>query len=63
MMNCSVWLLISKVLNAAMVTPAMVPISLFVSLLITIFGCMSFFFPFLASQHLDGAVAERHPHE
>jgi hypothetical protein len=37
MMNCSVWLLISMVLNAAMVTSEMAAISVFVSSLITIF--------------------------
>jgi hypothetical protein len=38
MMNCSVWLLISKVLNAAIVTSVIAQTSSCVSFLITIFG-------------------------
>ena len=49
-MNCSVWLLISSVLNAAIVTSAMAPVSSFVSLLIAIFGLVEFIFLFPAGQ-------------
>jgi membrane protein implicated in regulation of membrane protease activity len=49
MMNCSVWLLISKVLNAATVTSVMVLTSASVSFLITIAGFMEVSFLLLAN--------------
>jgi hypothetical protein len=49
MMNCSVWLLISRDLNAAMVTSVMVLRSASVSFLITIAGFMDVSFLLLAN--------------
>ena len=48
-MNCSVWLLISKVWNAAIVTSVIAPISLSVSFLSVISG-FTIFFSFLRLQ-------------
>jgi len=50
--NCSVWLLISKVLNAAIVTSVIVPASASVSFLITSVGFMSPWVDFLSANVL-----------